>query len=171
MAETLHSNSEIPNFDTYPSPPPLNEPIAYKSLERAALEQRAAEMGAAAGRIAFIMKQTKDNLEKMAHHSIYERLARLAESALHRSERLRRLAAEKVQGITHMAQDKATELGRQTREKTAELGRQAKSNYYRARVKATQTVRDHPVETAVAAGVTGFLIGVGLRIRRAKRAY
>lgn len=171
MAESPHRSSDIPNFDTYPSTPPPREPIGYKGLERSALEQRAADLGAAAGRIALIMKQTRDNLENLAHHSIYERLAGLAESAIHKSERLRRIAATKVQEISHNAQDKAAELGRQTREKTAEMGRHARANYYRARLKASQTVRDHPVETAIAAGVAGFLIGVGLRIRRAKRAY
>ncbi|MBZ5505973.1 MAG: hypothetical protein LAO78_10845 [Acidobacteriia bacterium] len=171
MAESVHKSSDIPNFDTYPSTPPPGEPVSYKGLERSSLEQRAADLGAAAGRIALIMKQTRDNLENLAHYSIYERLSGLAENALHRSERLRRVAATKVQGLTHIAQDKATELSRQAREKTAELGRHARSNYYRVRLKASQTVRDYPVETAVAAGVAGFLIGVGLRIRRAKRAY
>jgi ElaB/YqjD/DUF883 family membrane-anchored ribosome-binding protein len=171
MAESLHSSSDIPKFDSHPSTPPHGEPLIYRRSERSALEQRAADLGAAAGRIASIMKQTRNNLEGLAHHSIYERLVDLAENAVHRSEQLRRVAAAKMQGFTHVAQDKATVLGRQTREKTAELGRQARSNYHRARLKASQTVRDYPVETAVAAGVAGFLIGVGLRIRRAKRAY
>ncbi|HEX4605441.1 MAG TPA: hypothetical protein VH724_15685 [Candidatus Angelobacter sp.] len=186
----MHKSSDIPNFDTYPATP-SDELADYKGVERYAidsvstdrasiyrsgiqsssLEQRAAELGAAAGRIALIMKQTRDNLENLAHHSVYERLAGLAENAIQRSERLRRVAAAKVQSFTHSAQDKAADLGRQTREKTAELGRSARANYYRARLKANQTVREHPVETALAAGAAGFLIGMALRIRRAKRAY
>jgi hypothetical protein len=31
-------------------------------------------------------------------------------------------------------------------------------------------VHDYPVHTAVAAGAAGFLLGAGLRIRRARRA-
>jgi ElaB/YqjD/DUF883 family membrane-anchored ribosome-binding protein len=76
-----------------------------------------------------------------------------------------------VQEIAHAAQDKAAALGNQAREKTAELGRQAKSNYFRARLKAKQTVREYPVETALAVGAVGLLVGVALRIGRARRAY
>ena len=81
------------------------------------------------------------------------------------------MAAARVQEIAHAAQDRATELGSQAREKTVELGRQARTNYFRARLKANQTVREYPVETALAAGAVGLLVGIALRIRRAKRAY
>ena len=76
-----------------------------------------------------------------------------------------------MQEIAHAAQDKAVEIGNQAREKTVELGRQAKMNYFRARLKAKQTVREYPVETALAVGAVGVLIGVALRIGRARRAY
>jgi hypothetical protein len=180
MAKSLHKSSDIPNFDTYPSTP-SDELIDYKgvarssiassSIERPSLEQRAAELGAAAGRIAAIMRETKDSIESMARHSIYRRITDLAENAKIRTERLRRRATIRVQEMTDIAQEKAAELGYEVREKTAMLGRQAKCNYDRARLKANQTVRKYPVETALAAGAVGFLIGVGLRIRRAKRAY
>jgi ElaB/YqjD/DUF883 family membrane-anchored ribosome-binding protein len=180
MAESVHKSSDIPNFDTYPSTP-SDELIDYKgvarssiassSIEKPSLDQRAAELGAAAGRIAAIMRETKDSIESLARHSIYGRITELAENARIRSKQLRRRTAIRIQEMTDTAQEKAAELGCQAREKTAMLGRQAKSNYDRARLKANQTVRKYPVETALAAGAVGFLIGVGLRIRRAKRAY
>ena len=170
MAEGMHNSSDIPNFDTYPSTPP-DRLLDTKSAERSSLEQRAAELGAAAGRIAVILRQTKENVENLAQHGIYDRVINLAESAKIRTENMRRKASDRVQEIAHATQDKAAELGTQAREKTAELGRQARINYFRARLKAKQTARDYPVETALAAGAVGVLIGVALRIGRARRAY
>ncbi len=170
MAESMQNSSDVPNFDTYPSTPP-DRLLDTRSAERSSLEERAAELGAAAGRIALILRQTKENVENLAQHEIYDRVTNLAENAKIRTEQMRRDAAVRVQEIAHAAQDKAVELGNQAREKTVELGRQAKSNYFRARLKANQTVREYPVETALAAGAVGLLVGVALRIGRARRAY
>jgi ElaB/YqjD/DUF883 family membrane-anchored ribosome-binding protein len=180
MAESVHKSTDIPNFDTYPASP-SDELIDYKGLERASigrapmesssLQQRAAELGAAAGRIALIMRETKENVENLAQRGIYDRVSRLAETAKIRTESLRRRTGARMQELTHAVQDKAADLRDQAREKTVELGRQARSNYYRVRLKANQTVREYPVETALAAGAAGFLLGVALRIRRASRAH
>jgi ElaB/YqjD/DUF883 family membrane-anchored ribosome-binding protein len=170
MAESVHKSSDIPNFDTYPSAPPAG--MAGRSgAQRSSLEERAVELGAAAGRLALLMRQTKDSLENLAQHRIYDRVTVLAENARIRTENLRRTAGIRAKELTQKAQEKAAELGYQARERSAELGRQARSNYRRARLKVNQTVRDYPVETALAVGALGFLAGVGLRIRRAKRAY
>jgi ElaB/YqjD/DUF883 family membrane-anchored ribosome-binding protein len=170
MAERMHNSSDVPNFDTYPSTPP-DRLLDSKSLTRSSLEERAAELGAAAGRIALILRQTKENVENLAQHEIYDRVTNLAESAKARTEQVRRMAANRVQEVAHAAQDKAAELGDQARERTVELGRLARANYFRARLKAKQTVREYPVQTALAAGAVGLLVGVALRIGRAKRAY
>ena len=180
MAERMHKSSDIPNFDTYPATPSdeladykgvERSSIARSSIEGSSLKQRAAELGAAAGRIALIMRETKENVENLAQYGIYDRMNRLAENARIRTESLRRRAGARMQELTHAVQDKAAELGHQAREKTTKLGRKARSNYYRVRLKANQTVREHPVETALAAGAAGFLVGVALRIRRASRAH
>ena len=170
MVESAHNSSDIPNFDTYPSTPP-ERLLDTRSAERSSLEERAAELGAAAGRIALILRQTKENVENLAQHEIYDRVTNLTENVKARTERLRRDANTRVQELTQAAQDRASELSIQAREKTAELGRQARINYFRARLKAKQTVRDYPVETALAAGAVGVLVGVALRIGRARRAY
>jgi len=169
MAESMHNSSDVPNFDTYPSTPP-DRMLDTKSAERSSLEERAAELGAAAGRIAVILRQTKESMENLAQHEIYDRVTNLAETAKARTEQVRRNAAARVQELTHAAQDKAAELGSQAREKSVELGRRAKNNYFQARLKAKQTVREYPVETALAAGAVGLLVGVALRIGRARRA-
>jgi ElaB/YqjD/DUF883 family membrane-anchored ribosome-binding protein len=169
MAESMHHSSDVPNFDTYPSSP--DDQIGRPAVERSSLEQRAAELGAAAGRIAVIMRQTKEGLENLAHYGIYDRVAGLAENARLRTEYLGRLAGTRTQELTDAARAKTAELARRAGERTADLARQAKSGYLRARNRANQTVHEYPVQTAVAVGVVGFLVGVGLRIRRAKRAY
>jgi ElaB/YqjD/DUF883 family membrane-anchored ribosome-binding protein len=170
MAESMHNSSDIPNFDTYPSTPP-DRMLDTKSVGRSSLEERAAELGAAAGRIALILRQTKENVENLAQHGIYDRVTNLAENAMAKTEELRRTATARAQELAHAAQDKAAELGIQARDKSVELGRQARTNYYRARLKANQTVREYPVQTALAAGAAGLLVGIALRIGRARRAY
>ena len=80
MAESMHNSSDIPNFDTYPSTPP-DRLLDTKSVGRSSLEERAAELGAAAGRIALILRQTKENVENLAQHEIYDRVTNLAETA------------------------------------------------------------------------------------------
>ena len=170
MAESTHNSSDIPNFDTYPSTPP-ERLLDTKSVGRSSLEERAAELGAAAGRIALILRQTKENVENLAQHEIYDRVTNLAENAKIKTEELRRTVAARTQELAHAAQDKAAELGIRARDKSVELGRQARANYYRARLRANQTVREYPVQTALAAGAAGLLVGIALRIGRARRAY
>lgn len=170
MAESTHNSSDIPNFDTYPSTPP-ERLLDTKSVGRSSLEERAAELGAAAGRIALILRQAKKNVENLAQHGIYDRVTNLAENAMVKTEELRRTATARAQELAHAAQDKAAELGIQARDKSVELGRQARTNYYRARLRANQTVREYPVQTALAAGAAGLLLGIALRIGRARRAY
>ena len=109
MDESMHNSSDIPNFDTYPSAPP-DRLLDTKSVGRSSLEERAAELGAAAGRIAVILRQTKKNVEHLAQHGIYDRAINLAENAKIRTESMRRMASNRVQELTHTAQDKAAEL-------------------------------------------------------------
>ena len=145
MAERVHKSSDIPNFDTYPATP-SDELADFKGVERSSidrssiesssLKQRAAELGAAAGKIALIMRETKETVENLAQHGIYDRVSRLGETARIRTESLRQRAGSRVQELTHAAQEKAAELKCQARKKTTELGWQARSNYNRIRLKA-----------------------------------
>ena len=89
MAERMHNSSDIPNFDTYPSMPP-DRMLDSKSAKRSSLEERAAELGAAAGRIALILRETKENMENLAQHEIYDRMTNLAENVKARTEQMRR---------------------------------------------------------------------------------
>lgn len=170
MAEPLHKSSDVPEFDTYPSTPPVSESERLLEKGKSPLEQRAADLGTAAGRVVSIFRQARTKMEKLPDDSM-ERISDLADGARDRVDHLRTAAAENAQQLAQAAREKSAELGRQVREKTAELGRQAKFGYYRARLRANQAVRDYPVQVALTAGLIGFLIGIGLRIRRANRAY
>src|ERR1700681_2770471 len=112
------------------------------------------------------MRKKKKVWHPLTRHALYDRVTGLAENARLRTEHLRRLAGTRAQELTDAARAKTAELGRRAGERTADLARQAKSGYLRARNGANQTVREYPVQTAVAVGVVGFLVGVGLRIRR-----
>jgi ElaB/YqjD/DUF883 family membrane-anchored ribosome-binding protein len=116
-------------------------------------------------------RQTKETLESLTQHEIYERISDLAENAMARAEQLQHAASARTHELQQAAQLKAAELGRQAREKAAALSQQVKAGYFTARRRATKTVHDYPVQVAVAAGIIGFAIGAGLRIRRANRAY
>jgi len=183
MAERIRRISESTDLDSLSSY--LNERQTRRvdrersssegsSLERSGLERRAAELGAAAGKIALIVRQTRERVGKLAHQPVKDRInnriSSITESTRIRAERLRRVAAERTQEFTRAARDRTAELGRQAREKGEQIARQVKAGYLHARRRAGQTVHDYPVHTAAAAGVVGFLLGAGLRIRRAKRA-
>ena len=148
MAER-HQSSDVPAFDTYPSPPPVNDSERLLEKGRSPLEQRAADLGTAAGKVVSIIRHARVTVRNLPEHPMVERISDLAGGA----------------------RDKTAELGRQVKERTADLGRQAKFGYYRARLRVNHTVRDYPVQVALAAGFVGFLIGIGLRMRRANRAY
>lgn len=172
MAERLHSSSDVPTYDMYPASPPVNE--SERLLEedtRSPLEQRAADLGTAAGKVVSMVRQARLTAERLPDHPVFDRLSGLADNARARAEHLRSVAAENAQRFADSAREKTYELGRQAREKTADLGRQARSGYFRARLRANQTAREYPVQVVLAAGLVGFLIGVGLRMRRANRAY
>ncbi len=172
MAERLHSSADIPTYDTYPASPPVQE--SERLLEedtRSPLEQRAADLGTAAGKVVCMVRQARLTAQHLPEHPVFDRLSGMADNARARAEYLRSVAAESAQRFTQAARDKTAEFGRQAREKTADLGRQARSGYFRARLRARETAREYPVQVVLAAGVLGFIIGVGLRIRRANRAY
>jgi ElaB/YqjD/DUF883 family membrane-anchored ribosome-binding protein len=177
MAERLHQSSDVPEFDTYPSTPPVSSTPPVNDTERllekgrSPLEQRAADLGTAAGKVVSMLRQARSSVEKLPEHPVVDRISDLAGDAKTRVDHLRSAAVENAQQLAQAAREKTSEFGRQVRDKTADLGRQAKFGYYRARLRANQTVREYPVHVALMAGLIGFLIGVGLRIRRANRAY
>ena len=169
MAERMHRSSDVPDFDSYPGSPPINESDRLLQKGHSSLEQRAAELGAVAGKVVFMIKQARAKVEALPRNSALDRLNKLGEETRARAERLRTAAAERAHQWTETAREKTADLARLAREQTQELGRRAKTGFTQAKSRARHIGREYPLHVALSAGAVGFLLGVGLRIRRAKR--
>jgi hypothetical protein len=119
------------------------------------LEKRAAQIGKVAGTAVAMFRSARRRLRESHQEPGNDRLSALGAIARTRAWELRREAAERTEDWRHAAL-----------ELTAELRHQAKTGYEKAREGARQAGRDYPVHVAIAAGVAGFLIGAGLRMRR-----
>jgi hypothetical protein len=137
--------------------PEVSPPLLLK-VGGTELEKRAAQVGKAAGTAVGVLRDARRRLGEQQEPG-HDRLSALGAIARTRAWELRRKASE-------MAQD----WRRAALEMTAEMGRQAKTGYEGARDRARQTGRDYPVHVVIAAGVAGFLMGAGLRMRRSHRA-
>ena len=102
------------------------------------LIRRARQIGALAGRAVVLLRQAQETLN---HPDTWIQLRRQAGSE---AEKIRLAAAQR----------------------TRDWRRQAERVYQESRQRARETVRDHPVPVAVAAGIAGFIVGAGLRLRR-----
>jgi hypothetical protein len=173
MAERAHDRSDVPNFDTYPASPPVEriDLVQEPGHGHSTLEQRAAELGAAAGKVVYMVKRARATTQSLPDHPALDRLSSLAEEARTRAEQLRATAAERARQLVQTAREKSAEIAYRAREESRKLGLHAKSNYARTRRRAGEVAHDRPVHVALAAGAAGFLIGVGLRIWRSNRAY
>lgn len=170
MAERKHRSSDVPDFDSYPASRPIGESETLLQKRHSSLEQRAAELGAAAGKVAFMVKKARAKVEGLPHGPALDRLSRLGEETRVRAERVRAAAAERARQLKETARGKTADLRRLAEEQSRELARRAKAGYSRAKDRANHIGREYPLHVALSAGVAGFLLGVGLRIRRANRA-
>lgn len=172
MAKRAHTSSDLPNFDTYPASPPVEriDLVQEQGVGHLTLEQRAAELGAAAGKVVHMVRRVRASSRNLPDHPALDRLGGLAEEARARAEHLRTAAAERARQFVQTAREKGAEIAYRAREESRKLRQQAKSNYAHTRRRAGEVAHDHPVHVALAAGAAGFLIGVGLRIWRSNRA-
>jgi hypothetical protein len=173
MPDQAHNRSDRPDFDTYPASPPVEriDRVQEQRHEHSTLEQRAAELGAAAGKVVYMVKRARKGARSLPDHPALDRLGGLAEEAKARAEHLRVVAAERARQLVQSAREKSTEFATHAREGGRKLRVQAQSNYNYTRRRAGEVAHDYPVHVALAAGAAGFLLGVGLRIWRSNRAY
>jgi len=173
MSEKAYNSSDIPAFDTYPSPPPVNRVDLVKDPERkghSTLEQRAAELGAAAGKVVQMVRRVRSTAGSLPEHPAVTRIGALAEETKARAEQLRSVSAEFALRWGHQTGERVREIAQNARDRSRELGRQAKSGYTRARNETGRIAREYPLHVALGAGAVGFLLGVTLRIGRSRRA-
>jgi hypothetical protein len=136
------------------SRPELSAPALLK-ISGTELEKRAAQVGRMTGTAVAVLRDVRRRLRGPGQEGRGDRLSALGAVARTRAWELRREAAERTEDWRHAALDV-----------TAELRRRAKDGYEKAWDRARQTGRDYPVHVAITAGVAGFLIGAGLRMRR-----
>jgi ElaB/YqjD/DUF883 family membrane-anchored ribosome-binding protein len=162
MTEALYNSPDVPDFDTYPSN--QSECLAASGASGdSVLIQRAEQIGTVLGTAVSNLRKARTRLQELSDQT--------AEAAVTRISELADAAKAKAQEFSQTAAMRASELGDAVVQKAAHLGEETKAQYFRARRRANQMVRDYPVHTVLAAGVVGVLIGVGIRVWRAKRAY
>jgi ElaB/YqjD/DUF883 family membrane-anchored ribosome-binding protein len=144
-----------PEDDESPAAEP-GQPV-FVEVSETDLQKRAAQVGKVAGATVALFRDARRRLHE-GGETRHDHLSELGASARTRVGELRRETADHVE-----------DWRRAALEKTAELRRQAKSRYDQAHERARQLGHDYPLQVVAAAGIIGFLIGAGLRIRRGNR--
>lgn len=144
------------NEDGESAAPEPRRPV-FIEISATKLQRHAAQVGKVAGTAVAVLRDARRRLSEPGQ-TRNDHLSELSATARTRVWELRREAAEHAQ-----------DWRRAALEKTAELRRQAKTDYEKLRARVLQVGRDHPLQVVAAAGIAGFLIGAGLRIRRAHR--
>ncbi len=156
--ESVYGSPGEPEFGAYPPLPPLPELIKVPD-HSPALEKRAREAGSALGKAVAAVRNMRESLRRREGESAGEGIRGIAIRGKGRVEELGEIAASRAQ-----------EWGTVVRERGQELRRRAQELWDRAQAKAQSTAREKPVHVALGAGAAGFLLGVALRIRRARHA-
>lgn len=164
MAERLYRSPDVPDFDTYPAASPT---ASSRSQADPALERRARQIGSTLGKAVAALRQAQGTIKDIAGETGEVAAIRVAEV----KNRMSNTVKSKAQEWGTAAASQAGHLQQATLEKVADVRSRVKTGYYRTRLRANQLVREHPFGLVLAAGAVGFLLGVGLRMRRSKREY
>src|SRR6266481_5065963 len=160
MAERVYRSADVPNFDTYPMTPPVKEAgrldPGLEEADRSSLENRAAALGTAAGKLVRIVRRKSADMGNLPQPAIASFVGEIVDYARDQVGRIRNGAAVRAQEIERLA-----------KEKTAIMLRETQVSLVHARKRAQRVANDYPVQVALGAGAVGLLIGIGLRIRRA----
>ena len=158
MAEKLPLDPKQPNPGAERSMPPLPELI--KVVDHSpALEQRARQAGSALGKAVAALRNMQEKLRERRGESAGDKIRVIAGRGRARAQEIGETAASRAQ-----------EWGEIARERSQELKRRAQAQWDRAQAKARSTAQEKPVQVALGAAAAGFLLGMALRIRRARHA-
>lgn len=156
--ETVYGRPDEPDSGADRSLPPLPELI--KVVDHSpALEKRAREAGSALGKAVAALRNMQEKIRERRGGSAGDKLRVIAGRGKARAQEIGETAASRAQ-----------EWGVIARERSQELKRRAQEQWDRAQAKARSTAQEKPVQVALGAGVAGFLLGMALRIRRARHA-
>ena len=125
MSEKAYNSSDLPAFDTNPASPPVERVDLVADYEKghSTLEQRAAELGAAAGKVVQMVRRARSTAGNLPDHPAVNRMSALAEETKARAEHLRTVTAEFARRWSHQTAERAREIAQQARERSRELGR------------------------------------------------
>jgi hypothetical protein len=174
MPERLHRNVVDPGIDSVEQLRTGN--VAHEG--HAVLEERARQIGNSMGRAVVALREVRDKLHRLSGQTrdiTAERMAVLKSQAGQTRARVADMAGDMARNLkdkrrqwSEAAATAASELRHASAAKVTEVRSQARLKYYRARLRGHQAVREYPLHLVFAAGVAGFLVGVGLRMWRSK---
>jgi ElaB/YqjD/DUF883 family membrane-anchored ribosome-binding protein len=147
MTEALRQGSENPEFGadrTLPRPERI-----YIAESSSALERTAEQAGSAVGRAAAAVRNIQEKFTQAGGEGP---------------------ARARAQELSQAATARAQEWMQLVRERSLELKDRAQERWEQTRAQARRLVDERPIHVAVGAGAIGFLLGVALRIRRARHA-
>jgi hypothetical protein len=173
MPETLHQPAADPGID--PSAQPRKE---YAGREDRPLEEKARQFGNSLGKAVAFLREARYRLQRIAGQTRDLAAARNATLKTQPDQTdthfgdiagdVGRSVRTKNRQWSQAVSSVAADLCRTTAEKMNAVSSQIRMKYYRARRRGNQVVREYPVHVVFAAGLAGFLAGVGLRMWRSK---
>lgn len=156
MDETLHQDPEGPDVGATSSLPPLPELI--KVVDHSpVLERSARKAGWTLGRLVAALRGKQQEFRSSGPGSASEKIRVITERSRARAQETGEIAASRLQ-----------EWGEIARERGEEVMRRAQEWCNQAQARARIAAQEKPVQVALAAGAAGFVLGMTLRIRRAR---
>lgn len=162
MTEYLRRTDEHPDFDTYPSPelhperPDLNRPELPPARARSEARgtRAAGAVGSAIGSAVSAVRHAPERLQDAGRRFGVIR-GRRRERAAGTAREWRDAASERIENIRHVAGERAGEWRRTAEHRLVDV-----------RERASRAVNDYPIQTILAAGAAGLVLGAVLRAWR-----
>jgi ElaB/YqjD/DUF883 family membrane-anchored ribosome-binding protein len=174
MAEKVHRTADVPNVDVYPGE--LQQERASRHEGNAPLESGARMLGTAIGKLVATLREGRDVAREMAAEARAESARNtevLKNQARQTGIRITEKAADLTDRVTQKSMEwsaagtaAAEQILQAPRDKARAVANRITAGYYRTRSQVTRFAREHPAPVLVAAGGVGFLLGLGLRLRR-----
>jgi ElaB/YqjD/DUF883 family membrane-anchored ribosome-binding protein len=174
MAEE-HRSTHVPDFYIDPGGSLPQEAAVCNG--KTTLEQNARQFGTTLGRAVVRLRNAGDALKEIAgetQEATAACLSTLANQTKQAGARVSDVAGNLANQVTHKTREwskaatsSADELRHAALCRLQDARLQTRIAYRRTRLRTHEAVREYPVQVVFAAGVMGFLLGVGLRLWRA----
>jgi ElaB/YqjD/DUF883 family membrane-anchored ribosome-binding protein len=194
MADRAYSSSDVPRYDTYPASPfrgpetPPGTPGENYQLPQeperpgsAALNRRAEQIGSALGKTVSQVKRTARSagdvrdrvvdISRRAGHQpgepgLMDRAKDAASQAQQRVNDLAEQASNRAGELKENISGRIEEMSNDIQPRIEQARRDARMKFYEVRGRGRRLIFEHPVETVLATGALGFILGALLRVGR-----